>query len=189
MLYIVERSKQEGRKEMSINLSEEKACDKALSRIASGDTEALAIIYDVLGRKIYMLAYSILGNKGDAEDVMQQTFVNLMTSSSGYKQGSDAKSYILKTAHNLAINLWKQKNIQNERVYPMDENIPFTDEGEMSSLESLKILSEEDRMIVVLKVDTKATHKEIAALLGISAAACEKRYRRALKRLKEYYRN
>ena len=173
---------------MLTNLSVEKACDKALSRIASGDTESLAVIYDVLGRKIYMLAYSILGNRGDAEDVMQQTFVKLVTSSSGYKQGSDAKSYILKTAHNLAINFWKKRNLQNERVCPIDENIPFAEERDMSSLESLMILGEEDRMIVVLKVDTGATHKEIAALLGITPAACEKRYRRALKRLKEYYR-
>ena len=173
---------------MLTNLSVENACDKALSRVASGDTEALAIIYDVLGRKIYMLAYSILGNKADAEDVMQQTFVKLVTSSSGYKQGSDARSYILKTTKNLAINLWDKRNIQNEWVAPINEDIPFREEGEMSSLESLRILDEEERVIVVLRVDTKATHKEISALLGITPAACEKRYRRALKKLKEYYR-
>ena len=189
MLYIVERSKHERRKEMSINLSVEKACDDALSRVASGDHEALSVIYDALGRKIYMIAYSILGNKWDAEDVMQQTFMNLITSSSNYKKGSRAKSYILKTAHNLAINQLKDEQSKNGRVSPIEEDIPFVEENDLSSLESLKILGEEDRMIVVLKIDTNATHREIAELLGIGVAACEKRYRRALKRLKEYYKN
>ena len=172
-----------------MNLSVEKACNDALARVASGDHDALAVIYDVLGRKIYMIAYAILGDRWHAEDVMQQTFVKLVTSSINYKHGGNARSYILKTAHNLAINRLKREQIDTDRIAPIEEDIPFLDEeNDLSSLEALKILDEEDRMIVVLKLDTKSTHREIARLLGISVAACEKRYRRALKRLGEYYK-
>ena len=174
---------------MSVKFSIERACDEALNRIAEGDHEALTVIYDKLGRKIFMLAYSILGERTLAEDVMQQTFVKLITSSSGYKKGTNAVSYILKTTQNLSFNALKKKNRQNECLCPVDETIPFKEEKELSALESLQILSEEDRMIVVLKLDTKSTHKEISALLGISVASCEKRYRRALQKLKEYYRS
>lgn len=37
------------------------ACESALRRIANGDMDALEIIYNKLGKRIYLLAYSILG--------------------------------------------------------------------------------------------------------------------------------
>ena len=72
---------------------------------------------------------------------------------------------------------------------PIDENTADETEAKpLSALESLSLLSEEERQIVVLKLDGGQTHRQIASLLGISTAACEKRYRRALEKLKQYYR-
>ena len=46
-------------------------CDRALSRLANGDMSALEDIYHQLGRRIYMLALSILRDTHSAEDIMQ----------------------------------------------------------------------------------------------------------------------
>ena len=57
-----------------------------------------------------------------------------------------------------------------------------------SALEALRILDGEERQIVTLKIEGGLKHREIAAMLGITQAACEKRYRRALEKLKQYYK-
>ena len=72
----------------------DKIYDAALRRLAQGDTEALTVIYDRLGRQIYMLAYSILGNVHMAEDIMQDTFLRLLSGVGSYREGTNAKAYI-----------------------------------------------------------------------------------------------
>ena len=47
------------------------ACEAALKKIASGDMSGIDLIYDRLGRQIYTLALSVLGNEADAEDAMR----------------------------------------------------------------------------------------------------------------------
>ena len=173
---------------MSTDFFIENACDNALCRLAVGDSEALTVIYDKLARRIFMLCLSILGNKQDAEDAMQQTFLKLMSSSNGYKRGTNSKAYILKTAQNISLNLLEKRKRESQLISPEDENIPFFDEENFRDLESLALLSEEERQIVVLKIECSMTHKQIASIVGLSTAACEKKYRRGLKKLESYYK-
>ena len=167
----------------------DKIYDAALRRLAQGDTEALTVIYDRLGRQIYMLAYSILGNVHMAEDIMQDTFLRLLSGVGSYREGTNAKAYILKITHNLSLNALQKMRREAERTCPIDEEIPAeSDTAKLPALESLRLLTREERLIVVLKLDGGETHAQIASILGITPAASAKRYRRALEKLKEYYR-
>lgn len=164
------------------------ACDRALRRLAEGDMDALETIYHKLGRKIFMTAFSVLGDTHAAEDIMQDTFVRLAASAGGYREGSNAVAYILTVTRNLAITALEKR----KREYPAEE-IFGSDAAEEESLplrelEALRTLTEDDRQIVILKLDAGMKHRDIAALLGITPAACEKRYQRALERLKAYYK-
>ena len=174
---------------MQVPFFTDAACDMALCRIASGDHEALTVIYKKLGRQIYLLAYSILQDTYAAEDVMQETFVRLLASANRYQPQTNARAYVLKITRNLALNALQKRRREMTCESPIDENTADETEAKpLSALESLSLLSEEERQIVVLKLDGGQTHKQIASLLGISTAACEKRYRRALEKLKQYYR-
>ena len=53
---------------------------------------------------------------------------------------------------------------------------------------ALRSLDDDERQIVVMKLDAKMKHKDIALILGLSEDASQKRYRRALEKLKAYYR-
>ena len=53
-------------------------CDEALCRVRDGDMTGLETIYNMLGRRIYMLALSVLKDTESAKDVMQETFVRLV---------------------------------------------------------------------------------------------------------------
>ena len=162
-------------------------CDRALCRLSDGDMSALEDIYHILGRRIYMLALSILRDTHAAEDIMQDTFVKLAAEAHAYRQGSNAIAFILTVARNLAINLHNRRR----RECPTD-TVPDTaepDSPSFSALEALSLLDETERQIVVMKLDCGMKHKQIAQIVGLSEEACQKRYRRALEKLKPYYLN
>ena len=165
------------------------ACEHALRRIAQGDMDGLETIYDKLGRRIYLLAYSILGDTHAAEDVLQDTLLRLGKHAAMREEGN-AISYVLTVARNLALDSLRRRG----REIPCEELIGIGSDGResnedmpFSSLEALRTLDGEERQIVTLKIEGGLKHREIASILGISQPACEKRYRRALEKLKTYY--
>ena len=162
-------------------------CDRALSRLANGDMSALEDIYRQLGRRIYMLALSILRDTHSAEDIMQDTFVKLAAEARAYREGSNAIAFILTMTRNLSLNLLKK-----QRRETPSEQLPDRVDGDappLAALEALALLDEQERQIVILKLDCGMKHKQIADILGITPDACQKRYRRALEKLKPYYQS
>ena len=121
------------------------ACDRALQRLAQGDTEALEIIYHKLGRKIYMTAYAVLGDTHAAEDVMQDTLLRLTEYAHAYRAGSNAVAYILTVARRLAIDTQQRR----AREFPAEEifggDTAQEDGIPMRELEALRTLEEDDR--------------------------------------------
>ena len=162
-------------------------CDHALCRLSDGDMSALEDIYHILGRRIYMLALSILRDTHAAEDIMQDTFVKLAAEARAYRRGSNAIAFILTVTRNLAINLHNRRR----RECPTDTipDIAEPDSLSLAALEALSLLDETERQIVVMKLDCGMKHKQIAQIVGLSEEACQKRYRRALEKLKPYYLN
>ena len=55
-----------------------------LQRIALADEGALVLLYDRYGRSAYSLAYRIVGNFHDAEDVVQDAFLNVWRMASSF---------------------------------------------------------------------------------------------------------
>ncbi len=163
------------------------ACDAALRRLANGDMSGLEEIYDTLGRRIFVLSLSILRDPYSAEDIMQDTFIKIAAGASGYRPGSNAAAFILTVTRNLSFNLLRRRerefssDIIPDPAAPEPEQIPFR------ALDALSLLDEEERQIVTLRLDCGMKHREVAELLGITTAAAEKKYRRALVKLKKYY--
>ncbi|MBO5203478.1 MAG: RNA polymerase sigma factor [Clostridia bacterium] len=173
------------------NESINKYCDDALCRIADGDIQALSIIYDKLGRRIFLLALSILKDKESAEDIMQDTFVKIASEAHAYKENSNAVAFILTVTRNLSLNLLakRRRNTTMELTDQIDTYATDMQEyaPKLSALEALSLLDDDERQIVIMKIDGKMKHKDIAPILGVTAEACQKRYRRALEKLKRFY--
>ena len=166
------------------------ACEHALRQIARGDMDGLETIYDKLGRRIYLLAYSILGDTHAAEDVLQDTLIKISEGAHALREGGNAIAYILSVTRNLSIDHLRKRR----REIPQEDLLDIGNDGQadisptpFSALEALGVLDEEERQIVTLKIEGGLKHREIAPILGINQPACEKRYRRALQKLKAYY--
>ncbi len=164
----------------------ENKLNKLLCRLGAGDKNALTGIYDAMSKAIYITAYNILNNRQDAEDVLQNTMIELAGSAKSYR-GKGAVSYILAVAKNLSLNLLSKRKYD----IPIDETdaaaADAAENGVMMT-DALARLSEADRKIVTDHVFYGMRFREIGKEAGISADAAQKRYVRALQTLKEYYK-
>jgi RNA polymerase sigma-70 factor (ECF subfamily) len=173
------------------NLYRRAACDRALQRLAQGDTEALDTLYHHLGRPVYLLALSILRDPHAAEDIMQDTWLRLTQGAKGYTPGTNPEAFVLTVARNLALTALERR----ARELPSEiaeDAVPHlsTDGGEpLRALPVLDTLDTEERQIVLLRLEYGMKHRDIAALLGLSTAACEKRYSRAAEKMRAYYKD
>lgn len=165
-------------------------CEKAIKAIAAGKPEEIGVIYHHAYRLIYSVAYGVLQNHGDAEDAAQETLCEILRCASSYRGGS-AKGWILSIARHKALDAVKKQS----RLYLAEEGGVLPAEGTPKDmvedtvicLDALRSLGETEREVVVLKVYCKCRHKEIASLLGITAASSEKHYQRGLEKLRTYY--
>src|SRR5436853_531576 len=57
---------------------------EAIRRAASGDADALAVLYDRHVRSVYSLAFRIIGDASDAEEVVQDVFAQVWKQASRY---------------------------------------------------------------------------------------------------------
>ena len=125
--------------------------DRLLRRTAAGDKAAIAELYEKFRMPVYYYALHLLGNKELAEDVMQETFVSFLRSSSTYRQSGKASAWIFTITKNKAID-WKRK----ERLsvsYDGAENLlnPVADIAESvddTELTMLSCLNEKERDIL-----------------------------------------
>lgn len=171
------------------------ACDSALRHLAGGDTDALGIIYEKLGRRIYLLALSILRDPHAAEDVMQDTFLRLIDGAHRYRPGTNAIGFILTVTRNLALTTLSRRERELPDEHMTDGThtaLPSTDAQSdepqsMASLEVFDLLNTDERQLVLLRLEYGMKHRDLANLLGISQDACEKKYSRAVEKMRAYY--
>lgn len=143
-------------------------------------------LYQTVYRDLYRLAYYYMGNTEDAEDVMQDAVLAAYEHFGALKKESAFRSWIFRILVNRCRkNLKKRgrREIPVEELYGMEEQTELDTQAEV--LELLEILSEEERLIVVLTVFGGYKGEEIARLLHRNHSTVRTKYRRALKKMEQ----
>ncbi len=162
-------------------------CDIAITELAKGNKDSLSIIYDCMARLIFSIAYTIVENYQDAEDVLQDTMITIVRYANTYKNGSNSKAWILAMARNKAIDVVRKRK-QTVSFDELDDNIQFAvDCKEFSNFEVFELLNflrEDERQIIVLRLYAEISFHDISKIMDITIASAYKRYQRAIKKLK-----
>jgi RNA polymerase sigma-70 factor (ECF subfamily) len=154
--------------------------DKAVISLANGDNHALSTIYDLSARLIFSTAYAITGNYQDSEDVLQDTFLEI-TKYAGKFTGRGAKTWILTMTRHLAIDCVRKRKPTVE----FSESMTTVDDySNLEVFDMLNRLDEDERQIVTYRVYAKMPHKEIARIMEITVANSQKKYQRAINKLR-----
>ena len=162
--------------------------DRLLLQVADGDMAALHDLYDLAHKSVYGFALSITKNTHDAEDVLQETFLRVYAKAADYVPQRKPLAWIFTIARNLALT----KLRSHGKDLPLDESreeipdlSPIENVEQRLVLETLfRVLSTEEKEIVVMHVAAGLKHREIAAVLDLPLSTVLSKYRRALAKLK-----
>lgn len=160
--------------------------ERWIAAISRGERTALEKLYDTAAPAVYAMALSILKNEADAEDVLQETFVSILKSASGYTPQGKPMAWIITIAKNCSYKLLQSRH----RYISMEEHVHFSSaltspEDRLLLQSCMQQLSDEERQIVVLFAVAGCTHLQIAQMLELPASTVRSKYHRALKKLRE----
>lgn len=165
--------------------------DFYLSKISTGDSSALADLYDCTSASVYAFALSILKNTQDAEDVLHDCYLQIYSAASGYRSCGKPMAWILTITRNLC--LLKLRERQKFSHIPQEDWEPYLEAcGQMSPEDKLVLsecmnrLSDTERQIVILHAVAGFRHREISEILNTPLATVLSKYSRAIKKLKKY---
>lgn len=179
------------------NMTHPAVSEQLLVRIAAGDKAALAELYAQAKNPVYCFALSILRDSFAAEDVMQETFLQVWKSAPTYRPGGkNALTWILGiTKYTKYTALARLREGQRAGV-PLEDAAEKADPGDafrdcenrIVTQALLAQLAQDEREIVVLHVVTGLKHREIAELLEMPLPTVLSKYRRSLKKLERLVR-
>jgi RNA polymerase sigma-70 factor (ECF subfamily) len=137
---------------------------------------------------VFRFAWGLCGDRAEAEDIVSETFVRIMTKSPRIETQT-ALAYLLAVARNTFLTGQRRRR----REVPLTEEIPTPAHDPVSNLDdqarleaTLKALiniPEGERAALLLRVDHDLPYEEIACALGTSVGAAKVRVHRARLRL------
>lgn len=160
-------------------------------RIAEDDKAAFEEFFRLTERSVYAYALSILRNNDDALDVVQDTYLKIRGAAHLYKPMGKPMAWVFTIVRNLSMSKLRSKaqteKLEEEEIGNSLSFSYITDRDDKLILESaLKILSEEERNIILLHAISGFTHIEISRSIGIPLSTVLSKYHRGLKKLKKY---
>lgn len=148
--------------------------------------KALEVLYDRMGRAILSVAYAVTGNLHDAEDVLSDTLVDAAVGAKGYRCGTGACAWLLTAARHNALDVVRRRSVRLRREAAEEEGAAEEPGfAAVETLDLLRMLEPDERETVVLRVCARLSYRDIAAVLGVSVAAAQKRYQRAIAKLRQ----
>ena len=172
--------------------------DAALvERARQDDGAAFGVLVERYSSRIYALVGSMLRDRAEIEDVVQDVFFKVYRKLPGFEGKSSFYTWLYRVALNTAADHLKRK--RNDRTKAIEDfagldveapgHTPGTDiaAGELRTqvAEAIATLPRKYRDILVLREYEERSYEEISSILGCSKGTVESRLFRARARLKE----
>lgn len=161
----------------------------------AGNAWAQQKLYNQYARQMFSLCLTMLKNKEEAEDVLQDAFVMAFKNLKYYRKESTFGAWLKRIVINTCINALKKRKIDSlswnddlEFKAPIEvEEVDFEDELlQVAQIkQGIRQLSAGYRTIISLYLLEGYDHREIAEILNISESTSKSQYMRARIKLKE----
>ncbi|NLT67702.1 MAG: sigma-70 family RNA polymerase sigma factor [Acidobacteria bacterium] len=159
--------------------------EKAVRRYLEGDEEAFNRIVSRWERKVYSLAWRMVGNHEDAQDIVQDTFLSVFRSLKGLRDPGTFPTWLYQITLNHCRSRWKARNpdvsLSDGEAVLQGVSGAATD-GRSDSVETMDIirkalanLSEDHRTAIVLKEYLGLSLEEIADVMECPLSTAKSR--------------
>jgi len=180
-------------KKRKISLSEE----ELVLALRNREKIAIEALYDMYSSSLYGVISRIIIDTATAEDLLQETFVKIWHSFSGYStEKGRLFTWMVNIARNLAIDKLRSKDFKNQnKNQELENNVTFIDEQrntvykpELLGIKDLVgTLKPEQKSILELVYFKGYTHVEAAEELGIPLGTIKTRLRMAILQLRKHF--
>ncbi len=179
----------------------------ALMTLDEENQEFVGQLYEKHKKKIYEIAYAILKNRHDAEEIVDEVMINVIDNVEKFVQsdGNETLAQLVIYSRNAAINLYKVKKRRSANEIPftylneegdnedieIEDDAPGMDDVLLSKENSeivaryVKQLTLEQQDAIMLVYTLGYSNVEAANVLGISSNAVGMRLFKAKKKLIE----
>jgi RNA polymerase sigma-70 factor (ECF subfamily) len=191
--------------------SYEDGITELVKRAQDGDLVAYRSIIDSYHKRIFSIAYGILGNREDAEDVQQETCIKLYRNINSFRGQSSFYTWLYRIVVNLCLDLGRKKkrrkDLNSESISSNNRETKFSEESFSDSLTSgsvtgpeeaferheiqrdvdaaLNELSEQHRAVIMLREVDGLSYEEISSVVGCTKGTVMSRLHHARKKLQQ----
>ena len=162
-----------------------------LDQARRGDQAAFSRLVEAYQRPVYNLAYRMLGNAAEAEEVAQETFVRIYTKLHTYQPDRKLASWVLSIASHYCIDRLRRRRItwlslDDDPIasvlsshQPSPEELALRREAFDEVRDCIAELAPGYRAPLILRYWQGLSYEEIAEVMGISVSAVKSRLHRA----------
>jgi len=166
--------------------------DELVEKCKQGDRKSYAEIYQKYAKAMFNTSLRIVNNTGDAEDILQDSFVDAFASLEAFEYRSTFGAWLKRIVINKSINHLRKKkmdliDIDKTAVgeLPQDETLDEKDiQFKVEEIKkAVKLLPNGYRTVLTLYLFEGYDHEEIAEILRVSHATVRTQYMRAKQKL------
>ena len=173
------------------------ADEELMGLVRDGEVGAFEVIFDRHASAAFSLAYRMCGRRPAAEDIVQDAFLSLWRSGTGYdpRRGS-VRSWVLSVVHNRAVDAMRRVGAKAGRDVPDEGIADRLPAAERTDLEverrddtrqvrsALDELPPDQRRVIELAYFGGFTHAEIAEMLNLPPGTVKGRMRLGLTKMR-----
>jgi len=180
-----------GHREEKIGMSSKER--ELVARIKEGDMDAFRELVEMHRDRIYAFVFYMTGDRSDADDITQETFIKAYKGLSRFRGDSSVYTWLHRIAMNLCIDrvrkLKKRREVPLSEIIPSHVEEPFR-EAERSELRriievALSGIPEKQRVILIMYEIQGFSYEEIASILGCPIGTVRSRLHKARNGLRE----
>ena len=173
-----------------------------IEKAKTGDVESFEILIGTYQKRAFNIAYRMLGNLEDANDVTQEALVKVYRSIPNFKGNSSFSTWLYSIVNNACIDfirknkkvkllyLEKEQGDESYKIEIPDEiNTPecLFEKNEVKRMvhDAINQLNYEQRNIIILRDIQGFSYQEIAEMINVSLGTVKSRISRARSNLKD----
>ena len=170
---------------------------RLIAECIAGNEDAIEVFVRQYERDVFRLAFSIVNDATEAQEITQETFIAALKSLHAYQEKKSLRAWLYTIGLNLSrSHLRKRRLVERLRntlinIFQVDaqkqsspEEVMIQNEKETLIWEALNKLAERYRMVVVLRYFHELSITEISEILSINEGTVHSRLHTARQRMK-----
>lgn len=150
---------------------------RAIAAVKRGDDNQYAYLVTKYMKRVVSIAWGIVRNPDDAEDLAQEAFVKAFRTMSRFKEGEPFGPWIYRIVTNLSLDMLKHRQRHRQEALDESEAASRRDRADLPALTgelqrridaAIESLPEMQRVVARLHLVEQFSHAEIAAMMKLS---------------------